>query len=522
VTAALLERSAPVRAGSPRRAMVALARVEAVRYVRHPLTVAAVVLFLAPWIYDLITGSVDRFPVMTERVLNLQMLGGFVLGGAALVASNLAVLRAHRHHTDPLYNTLVLTAPWRAAAFLLAVLPYAVVAAVVFAVRVMVFWLQPGAAGRVHPADLAVVPVSVALLGAVGVLLGLLVRSPVVGPLALILYVAVTLTVIIIGAVRDIATDYVVPVAFNNALFPIPADLSERPSWRHLAYIALLAVLVAAVALRRAGAKVTVLVVAFAVCAAGTGAAQYWPDDATAARRAAVSADPAPVQRCRPVGDVTYCPFDDFASWVPAWDEVVRGVRRAVPAGAVAGPPLLVRQHVWTEAPSDNDDEVDAVVARWHRADTAAGFTEPVDIGTQWGSGLSEAAFAYAVAFRYVTGRSITMAGALCGARGALVVWLAGQATPATADGVGQIGSRDSDEAIFDDQSIQFFGTVPDRDAGPAFAALQRPVAEVTPIIAAHWAELADPRTSADRFAALLGVPIGPEVPVAERSVCKS
>jgi hypothetical protein len=55
-------------------------------------------------------------------VVTLQMAVMLVLGGAALVVANLAVLRDRRHRTDAVSDILVLPASWRTGAFLLAVL----------------------------------------------------------------------------------------------------------------------------------------------------------------------------------------------------------------------------------------------------------------------------------------------------------------------------------------------------------------------------------------------------------------
>ena len=49
--------------------------------------------------------------------------------------------------------------------------------------------------------------------------------------------------------------------------------------------------------------------------------------------------------------EADYCALKEFTVWIPAWDEVVRGILR--PAPSVPGPPLAVRQRVWTAGRPD-------------------------------------------------------------------------------------------------------------------------------------------------------------------------
>lgn len=379
MTAAVATRpTAPAARVPRRRAMLALARVEAVRFLRHPLSIAALLLFVSPWVYDAVTGKADRYPVLHDQAVNLQLPGIFILGGGALVVANLNALRGHRHHTDALYSTLVLPDPWRTAAFLLAPLPFAAAVAVLVTARVGVLALLPGAVGHPDPAELATTPAVVLLFAALGVLLAKLVRSAVVAPLAMFTFAVAAFVALVAAARGNTALRVLLPVMFTDLPFSLPADLVDRPSLRHLAYLAGLAALVAVAALARSGARgrpVLVAVTVAAVLTATAGAAQFRTDDAV--RRAAVTAtdNPAPLQTCHRRGDVTYCPFDDFTPWIDGWDTVVQGVRRAVPA-AVAGSPLAVRQRVWAHGyPTGGSVTADETGsnAAWERAAAAAG-----------------------------------------------------------------------------------------------------------------------------------------------------
>ncbi len=265
------------------RALLALARVEAACFLRHPLTIAALLFFVSPWVYDVATGTTDRYPVLHDEAVDLQLMGIFVLGGGALVVANLNALRAHRHHTDALYSVLALPDRWRTAAFLLAPLPYAAVVALLVTARVGALALLPGAAGRPDPAELATTPVVVLLFAAAGVLLAKLVRSALVAPLAMFVFVVAAFVALVAAARGNAALRLLLPVMFSDLPFSLPAEVVDRPSLRHLAYLAGLIALVAVAALVRSGlrGRAAVAALAFAVALTATaGAAQFRTDDA--------------------------------------------------------------------------------------------------------------------------------------------------------------------------------------------------------------------------------------------------
>ncbi|MET7403279.1 hypothetical protein ABZS66_58360 [Dactylosporangium sp. NPDC005572] len=518
--------SAPARVPR-RRAMLALARVESVRFLRHPLTIAALLLFVSPWIYDLATGTTDRYPVLHDKAVDLQILGIFVLGGGALIVANLNVLRAHRHHTDALYSTLVLPDPWRTGAFLLAALPYAAVVAALVTARIGALALLPGAAGRIDPAELATTPAVVLLLAAVGVLLAKLVRSAIVAPLAMFGFAVAAFVALVAAARGNTVLRLLLPVMFTDLPFSLPAELVDRPSLRHLAYLAGLAALVAVAALARSGVRGRPLAAALTLATAFTataGAAQFHTDDAL--RRAAITAtaNPAATQACHRRGDVTYCAFTDFTPWIPGWEAVVRGVRRPAPA-TVAATPLSVRQRVWaygypTGGASSNVADETGRNTAWEQAAAAAGTPAAIPVSTTWGDGRSEATFAAAVALRLMTGSAFAPTGTVCGARGALLVWLVGQATPGTATGLRDLDASSWGALVFTDATTFMGVSVPDHDAASGLAALGRPHAEMAALFAANWTELTDPATPTDRFAALAGLPLAPQPSPEERPAC--
>ena len=88
----------------------------------------------------------------------------------ALIASNLAVLRAYRHKTEAMFDVLAMPVPVRTSAHLLAVLPLGALAAALVAARIGQLAAEPYAVGRPNIFELATGPLVVVLLGAVGVL----------------------------------------------------------------------------------------------------------------------------------------------------------------------------------------------------------------------------------------------------------------------------------------------------------------------------------------------------------------
>jgi hypothetical protein len=528
VTAELAER--PIRSGvapgEPRRAMLALGRAEAVRLLRHPATIAGLLLFAGSEIFPWLTGQANRFPVLPERDSSTQFLALLVLGGGALIAANLAALRADRHATTALYDTLVLPRPWRTGAFLLSVVPFAVVVAVLIGTRIALLAVLPTAAGRPDPYELALHPAVVLLFGVAGVLLARLAKTVVVAPLLLL----TTAVAVLAGGLPSLPGQvrWLLPVAMEEPPMPLPSDLETRPAGWHLAYVAGLVALVAVAALAAAGARgrrLGVAGVAGLTVAVLTGSAQFLPmSDAVRDARAAATERPAGMQDCRTIGSVTYCAFGDFTPWIDDWDAVVRGVLRAVPAEP-ARRPLVVRQRLSTvdlmvDGGVVSSEEQAAAAAAWQQVEARAGTPDAVTVGTRWGDGLAEVSLAAMVANEVVTHQAAPAQTPVCGARGVLVAWLAGQATPAAADGLREADANSSGGVPFGDMQFPVGLSVPDREMAVASALLTRPAGDVAAVVARSWAELSAAGTSADRAGVLLGAPVPPLPPVEERTRC--
>ncbi|MEV4625369.1 hypothetical protein AB0J90_03665 [Micromonospora sp. NPDC049523] len=509
-------------------ATVALARGEAKRGLRHPATVAAVLLLVGPWLYGWLAGTANRYPVLQDTDRSLQFVTVLLFGGAALIVGNLAVLRPRRHRTTALYDVLVLPVAWRTAAHLLTTLAFGLLAAVLVAVLVTVAAVLPGAAGRLDPYELLTTPVAVVLLGAVGVLLARLVGSVLVAVLAVLGSGVLMMAPDLIPLSDDSRLAWFLPVTSQDAPVPLPVDLLARPAGPHLVYLTGLVALVAVAALARAGARgrrtVTAGLLGFALLVGG-GVVQARPvDDAVVAARITATDNPAAQQTCRRIDRVSYCAFPDFAPWVDAWDEVLRGVLRRVPA-AEAEQPLAVRQRVWAHGYPEaggvtTQEERQARADAWRRGDVAAGTPSTISVGTRWGRGQEEAEFAGLVAYEVMSRRGAGADGMVCGARGVLVGWLAGQATPETAAGLRMADENSWGGIQFGEPSFHQGVSVTDREMVVVWELLRRPADEVAVVVRRNWAELTAPDTSTERVGELFGVTVPPQVPEDERGVC--
>jgi hypothetical protein len=515
--------------GARWRATVALARFESPRLLRHPVSIVAAVLFLAPWAYGWVFGSADRYPVLQDLDRLVQFVVVLLLGGAALIVANLAILRPHRHGTTGQEDVLVLPVPWRTAALLLALLPFGLGVALLVALRIGVSAALPGAAGRPDPFELAVGPVAVVLLGAVGVLLGRLGQTTVVAPLLLLGLGSVTF----VQALPDVPgakwLRWLLPIAFDADSESLPVALMHRPTARHLGYVVAVVAVVVGLALLVSGARgrrpVGLLAAALALAAA-LGAVQFVPAGAALTRaRMAATDNPAAQQSCQRIDQVTYCAFPDYVPWVGAWDAVVRGVLRRLPAEE-ARKPLAVRQRVWAYGRPEGSvtygggEEQDARAQVWRQADLAAGTPNAVTVGTRWGDGRSEVGFAGLVAYEIMARKGAGVNGLVCGTRGVMVAWLAGQATPATAAGLRAVDASSMGGITFTEPSFDSGITVDDREIAVALALLARPADEVMKVVLAAWAELSAAETPIERAGELFGVAVPPAPPEQEASVC--
>lgn len=490
VTEAPVTAPAPASIGGGRRAVLALARVEARRLLLHPLVLVALAAYLTLLLWP--GGEPeDAYPVLQDIDRETQT-GQLLLGLAVLIAANLAVLRSHRRGTEGYFGVLVLP-PWqRTCAHVLSVLPTVLVGALIVAGQFTAQALKPGAVGHGSVFELSTGPLLILLPAILGVLLGRVVRSAFVAPLAVVTFLAVTM--VFVADSRSAAwLRGMAPVMFDEGVRPLPSELLGRPAGWHALYLLALSVLAAAGAVLVSGGRTrAVRATALAALGAVVAAVVFQgmvPSDAEREAREVATRDPASVQDCERRGATTYCAFPEFTPWIDEWARVTDETR------SLAGAPdatraLTVRQKVAAlDGPSGMTDLSPAAPGE-------------LTASTAWG-GERELEFAASVARGLVVGHE-RYVGAHCDARGVLMVWLAisaardGEATfEKTGEGFNSPGVIQAPVTAL---SLR----------GREYAVVQRllaePQGEVARRVKASWAELSATGTTTDRAAALLGV----------------
>ncbi|HKE98406.1 MAG TPA: hypothetical protein VKG45_05700 [Actinomycetes bacterium] len=531
------------------RAALALARVEGVRLLRQPLVWLASAVILWQWVAEQVADDpAGRHPALQRADTETQTML-LLLAAAALVAANLAALRAHRHGTEDLARTLPLPQWLRTLGHLLSVLPVALLGALLAGGRIAQLATLPGAVGRPDPVELATGPVLVVLGGALGVLLARRSRSALAAPLAVLLLTGSLYVVDGLGysggyggyAARYLWLGLHVPQTWSWRS-PAPADLLGRPAGWHLAYLAGIVLLVAVAALLRAGGpRWRLRGVAAATLAATVlaGSAQLRPPAGLEDRRAAAVERPAGLQVCQRRGPATYCVFPEFARRAGDWDRTVQAILRRVPAGTA--PPLVVRQQLDPAEVYTDPGLLDALVLTQREANRRAGTATAITLGTSWGD-EQELTLATTVAFRVAgsparkdpdaggdTVPSTEPSAEACGAPAVVALWLAAQASPGTTRAVrAAVADAAASLQAFLAQALPgethtsadvpgiFLWTggtfnAPDIDFGHheaalAAALLDRPADQVGQALRRHWRELSSTATSSARAAELLAV----------------
>jgi hypothetical protein len=488
---------APVASPTPaptaadgRRAVSALARVEARRLLLHPLVLAALVAYLT---FLLWPGSVPEndYPVLQDIDRETQ-LGQVLLGLAVMIAANLAVLRSHRHGTDEYFGVLVLE-PWqRTCAHVISVLPTVLVGTLIVAGQFTAAALKPGAVGHGSVFELLTGSLLILLPAVLGVLLGRVVRSAFVAPLVAVTFLAGTFVFAAswgtVAWLRGMA-----PVVFDGGARPLPSDLLGRPAGWHALYLLALSVLAAAGAVRASGGRGRV-VQATALGALGAVVAAVVfqgmaPSDAVREAREVATRDPAAVQECERRGVTTYCAFPEFTPWIDEWARVADKAR------SLAGEPertraLTVRQKV---AALDGPSGI---------AELSPAAPGELTASTAWGGKL-ELEFAASVARGLVVGDE-RYRGAHCDARGVLMVWLAVRATRNGEAMFAMTGDNFNSPGMI--QAPVTAISLRGREYAVIQRLLAEPQGEVERRVKTSWAELSTPGTTTDRAATLLGV----------------
>ncbi|MFI5568635.1 ABC transporter permease [Streptomyces sp. NPDC051740] len=487
---------ATVTAADPRTSWAAvftLARFETRRLLLRVPVLIAFAVYLGATVWKTRT-SWDGFPALQDADRATQN-APLLVGLAVLLCVNQAVLRSRRYDTDRHLDVLVVQ-PWRrTAAHLLSVAAVALLTGVCVAGQFTWEALKPGAVGHGSPGELLAGPLSVLVLGALGVLLGRLLAAPFAAPLLLVLLLSFSL--LITDAGGEGWTRWLSLTVGENTSNTLPSELLGRPAARHALYLtglalsaALLAVLVSGGArLRtvRAGVTGAVLLTLVGAVAQSQGV----PPETTEARTR-YSATPEKEQRCAERDATTYCAFPEWGARTDDWAEVLNGVR-SLAGGTAQDRPLVVRQRVEARYGLDSDAAIDPA-------------TRPgeVTVGTSWG-GNRVPEFAAAVAGVLVTGTEAET-GEMCDGRMVTVMWLALADRPDPMSDLRRVRLDDSDtgSAVVLSQTNPLSMTAAQTEVVREL--LQRPKDGTAAKVRAHWAELTAPEVTTDRVARLLGL----------------
>ncbi|MFE0447469.1 ABC transporter permease [Streptomyces fungicidicus] len=474
-------------------AVIALARFETRRLLLRAPVLAAFAVYIG-WTVWRTRTSWDGFPALQDADRATQ--GGPLLAGlAVLFCANHAVLRSRRHDTDRHLAVLVVQ-PWRrTVAHLLSVTAAALLTGVCVAGQFTWEALKPGAVGHGSPGELLAGPLSVLVLGTIGVLLARLLTSPFAAPLLIVLLFFLH-TVATAPDNRHTVRWLVLTVGENTAT-TLPSDLLGRPAAWHALYLtglaltaALLAVLVSGGArLRtvRAGVVGAVALTLVGAVAQGQGVSRE-----TTEARVRASAAPEKEQKCAERDGTTYCVFPEWTVRTDDWAEAVAGVR-SLAGGTARDRPLLVRQRIEARYGLDSDAAI-------------APATRPgqVTVGTAWG-GNRVPEFTAAVAGVLVAGTE-AKAGAMCDGRMVTVMWMALAGRPDPLADLRRVRLDDSDRgsAIVLSQTEPLRMTAAQTELVREL--LRRPEREVAAKVKAEWAGLTAPKVTSDQVAALLGL----------------
>lgn len=483
----------PAREPRPWAAVAALARFEA-RELRLQMSFLGVVLLYVAWIVWRTTGAEDDFPVLQDVDRAGQGVPTLV-GLSVMLWVNRAVLRSRRHDTDRHFGVLVVE-PWRrTVAHVLSVVPAALFVAVCVTVQFTWEAFKPGAVGHGSPAELAVGPLTVLLLGAFGVLLGRLVPTAFAAPAALVFLLFTQVS----GPGGTGWTDWLSPVVAETGSKPLPSDLLGRPAAWHALYLLGLCLFVAVLAVLVGGGRTRAVQVALAGSLAlvlvGAVAQSGGTPVATVAARERASLTPEKVRSCVEHATSEYCAFPEWKGRTADWAAVVSRVQHLA-GGAAGGARLTVAQRVDARDGLTGDPAL-------------APATEPgvVTVGTAWG-GNRVPEFAVAVASVLVAGNE-KAGSSLCDARMVTVMWLA---LGTESDPMSQLRNVRLDDSVTG-SAVVLAPTDPlsmtAEQTRIVRELLGMPRYDVTARVKAHWAQLTSPKTSTARVAELLGVPAG-------------
>lgn len=379
---------------------VQIARREGRRMLRHPVT----------WVGGLFSLVMMGFstwhlaPVLHRDDTNVA--GALLpLAAATMIVANLAASRAERNSTVELYDATASPRALRTLGLLLG-LAYVVTFSVLLIGVMFVYLLLDSPVGTPDIAEVAAGPVVVVLFGAIGIALGSWRSHPAMGPLGVV--VAIALQLLLMQPIIDLASTnstvrnpipWLAPWVPLSLTGEVPPELVIRPAGWHLLYLLGLAVVAVGLALLRHSSKRRILPLFLAGAAAvilGT-VAQFTPAGATEKEEiASLLLQPEDHQVCEVRRDVTYCAYPAYASWIDRWAAPIEGALDRIPEEARPDD-LVVRQRFGTyfEGPIDVPETTLRELERAQRRATpprAPGTT--IWTPARWGRGSTEGGYA--------------------------------------------------------------------------------------------------------------------------------
>lgn len=527
---------------------LALGRVEARKLLGHPASLAGAALTLAipvvaTWNYMPV---LNRYDALTNEAL-------IPFAAGILIAAHLATIRARRHRTTELFDSLVAQDAAITVAHLVAVL-YASCFALVLVVAQLAYMKAIGGVATPRPTVVMIGPVLVAFAGAFGVALGRWAPRMFAGPLGIAGLVAVctALTTNTYAHNREWLSLWVPSEVISGSA----SEVALRPYGWRLLYMTGLVVVAAAVALahhRRQRVIAIGLATAAVVGTAYAGRQEMQPiprseQAAIATRFLETYRDPS----CPAYQSVRYCALSGYEGWVDRWRQPTEGVMAALPASARPKDLRLI------QAPSDGetyDDRANVVLSdRLRRANRNGILSSENDItpSLRWGrnskEGQSELAIALHVAARatgidtrfrlteedlqdlarprprgFRLGRTYRNCIALEQGRSIVALWLAARATARTEAAFLEAAARSPYETEPESSAVGYFEpqqwalqaymweatgepavTWGTRETTYVTQLLEHGESEVAATIAANWSRLVDPTTTSDEAAAIL------------------
>ncbi len=364
--------------------------------VRHPIVWVGALLSLA--LFGLLTWQ--SAPVLHRDDVTVA---GALLPFAAgtLIVANLAASREARNGTDEVYDTAPASRSLRTLSQLLA-LAFPVGASLIVAGVMFSYMFLDAPVGTPRFAELAAGPVSVALLGGVGVAVGKWKPHPALGPMAVVVVAGLEILLIqpVIGlegtnaevAQRTPWFAVWVPLSLTNQ---VPSEIVIRPAGWHLLYLVGVAMVVAAVGLARDGhrARLVPLVAAGAAGVVLGSIGQLTPASPTQrAALASLMVDPEHHQVCEERLEVTYCAYPAYAPWIDRWAAPIEGALARIPPES-RPQELVVRQQLgsYFEGPGDIPRSAIREFERDYRRATRLDIATPTFwTGMRWGRAMTE------------------------------------------------------------------------------------------------------------------------------------